>query len=179
MYIGGMVWSKGSCLRRVDHHCHSGIAMTNLGAVDPDRICISDRDFENIAVLSTARAEGATVDASRQRLTRGGKRGLSDGMPAWIEVKDHCVSSGSCQGVWTEYKSILPNVNIKYSGECCGRKESEESKSAHVEKWMVLDMGVYRVECKCLDSVDLKGALYSLCRVNQRTVNTKRNSGGF
>jgi hypothetical protein len=61
----GWFGAKGSCLRRVDHHTHSGVAMTNLGAVDPDGIRISDRDFENIAVLSTSRAEDATPDASR------------------------------------------------------------------------------------------------------------------
>lgn len=134
-YIGGMVWSKGSCLRRIDHHSHSGVAMANLGAVDPDGIRISDRDFENIAVLSIGRTEEATPDTSRQRLTRGGKSGLSDGMTAWVEVKDHCVSDGSCQGVWIEHKSILANVDIKHGGECRGGKESEESKSAHVEEW--------------------------------------------
>lgn len=135
MYIGRMVWSKGSCLRRVDHHNHSSVAMTNLGAVDPNGIRISDRDFENIAVLSIGRAEDTTPDASRRRLTRGGKRGLSDGMSAWVEVKDHCVSGDSYQGVWTENKSILANADIKYGGECGGGKESEESKSAHVEEW--------------------------------------------
>ena len=135
MYIGRMVVSKWSCLRRVDYHGHSGVAMTNRGAVDPDGIRISDRDFENIAVLSIGRAEGATPDASRQWLARGGERGLSDGMSAWVEVKDHFVSDGSCQGVWTENKSILTNVDIEYGGERGGGKESEESKSAHVEEW--------------------------------------------
>jgi hypothetical protein len=109
--------------------------MTNLGAVDPDRVRIINRDFENIAVLSIGRAEGATPDASRRRLTRGVKSGLSDGMSAWVEVKDDCVSGGGGQGVWTESKSILANVDTKYGGECGGRKESEESKRAHVEEW--------------------------------------------
>ena len=135
MYIGRIVWSKRSCLRRVDHHSHSGVAMANLGAIDPDGIRISDVDFENIAVLSIGRAEDATPDASRQRFTRGGKGGLSDGMSAWVEVKDHCVSDGSCQGVWTENKSTLAHIDIKQGGECGGGKESKESKSAHVEEW--------------------------------------------
>jgi hypothetical protein len=109
--------------------------MTKLAAVDPDGIRISNRDFENIAVLSIGRAECTTPDASRRRLTRGAKSGLSDGMTAWVEVKDHGVSGGGCQGIWTESKSILANVDTQYGGECGGRKESEEGKSAHVEEW--------------------------------------------
>ena len=60
---------------------------------------------------------------------------MGDGVTAWVEVKDHCVSDGSCQGVWTESKSIFANVDIKHGGEGGGGKESEESKSAHIEEW--------------------------------------------
>jgi hypothetical protein len=56
-------------------------------------------------------------------------------MSAWEEVKDHCVSGGGGQGVWTESKSTPANVDIEYGGECGGGKESEESKRAHVEEW--------------------------------------------
>jgi hypothetical protein len=109
--------------------------MAKLGAVDPDGVSTGNRDLENIAVLSTGRVEDATPDASGRRLTRGVKSGLSDGMSAGVEVKDDLVSDGGGQGVWLVSKSILANVDPQYGGECGGRKESEESKGAHVEEW--------------------------------------------
>ena len=109
--------------------------MTDLGAVNPDGVRVINRNFENIAVLFIRWSEDATPDASRRRLTRGVKSGLSDGMRAWVEVKDHGVSDGGGQGVWTESKSILANVDIKNGGECGSRKKSEESERAHVEEW--------------------------------------------
>jgi hypothetical protein len=107
--------------------------MAKRGAVDPDGVGISNWDLENIAVLSTGRVEFATPDASRRRLTRGVKSGLSDGMTARVEVKDDLVSGGGGQGVWSESQSILASVDTQDGGECGGRKESEESKGAHVE----------------------------------------------
>ena len=74
----GRLERKGWFLRRVNDHGHSCVAVTDLGAIDPDRIGVFDCDHEDIWILIAAGVEETAPDSVCRGLAGVVEGGLSN-----------------------------------------------------------------------------------------------------
>ena len=100
--------------------------MTDLGAIDPDRIRVSDCDLEDIWIRTAAGGEETAPDSVCSGLAGVVEGGLSNGMAAWGEFEDHGIAYGRLDSVWVVGKFAVGTHFDGVQGRQAGSGEKDE-----------------------------------------------------